>query len=103
MLRQTVRVVLAVALLVTAACTGNKTVPPPTVRSTIAPSNSVIVLDVVGLHVATAKHAIKDAGLSWDLSVTTGTYVHAAVLRQDPPPGSVLRPGATVHIVSGPA
>ena len=98
---------LVSAVLLTASCTGNEIAPSTTATSTITssiPSNSVTTVpNVVGLHVDAAKHAIKDAGLSWKLSVVTGTYVHAAIMRQDPPPGTVVEPAATVHIVSGPA
>ncbi len=98
-MRQTVRVVLVVALLVTAACTGNKTVPPPTASST---PSSVIVPDVVGLDFATAQQALKDAGLSVKQLAVTLAVQHV-VVRQDPAPGSVVAPGLTVVIVVGPA
>ena len=97
---------LAVALLMTASCTRNLT-PSPTATSTVAPSfpsgSVIFVPNVVGLSFRAAEHAIRDVGLSSDLTVMTGTYTHAAVVQQDPAPGTVLQPGATVHIVSGPA
>lgn len=47
------------------------------------------MLDVVGLDVAAAKHAIKDASLSWNLSIVTGDYVRggdaSSLFRRSPP------------------
>ncbi|MGZ5295230.1 MAG: PASTA domain-containing protein [Actinomycetota bacterium] len=98
---------LVPAVLLAASCTGNEPTPSTTATSTIVsstPSNSVTTVpDVVGLNVGAARHAITDAGLTWKLSVITGDYVHAAIVRQNPPPGTVLEPGAIVRIVSGPA
>ena len=63
----------------------------------------VAVPRLVGLPFNAARQELKALGLSWKVSVVTGSYVDAAVVKQDPDAGTLLEPGEIVHIVSGPA
>ena len=92
---------IALAMVLTTSCTSDSSAPTKSLSS-MTPS-TIAVPDVVGLDVQTAETTLKKAGLSMDVSVMTGGYPNAAVIRQRPEPGAAVAAGANVHVVVGPA
>jgi hypothetical protein len=75
---------------------------------TMAPGASqapqtVRVPEVVGLRPDKAEVALMELGLSMESEVVSGGYTNAAVIEQDPEPGTILEMGDTVKVVIGPA
>lgn len=92
---------VTLAVVMTASCTGRDSAPPESSSSTA--SSTVAVPDVIGLEASAAETALTNADLSMDVSVVTGDYVDAVVIRERPDPGTPVEPGANVHLVVGPA
>jgi hypothetical protein len=96
-----------VAGILLASCTGGTSSAPPTdtapsVSATVTPG-SIEVPDVVGLDPSAAKKQIESLGLSLIVTTMKGDYTDAAVIEQDPPPGTVVEYATLVNIVIGPA
>ncbi len=75
---------------------------------TMAPDASqapqtVRVPEVKGLSPDKAEVALMELGLSMESEVVTGDYTNAAVIEQDPEPGTTVEVGDTVKVVIGPA
>jgi Tol biopolymer transport system component len=64
---------------------------------------TVRVPEVVGLSPEKAEVALIELGLSMESEVVTGTYTNAAVIEQEPEPGTIVEVGGTVKVVIGPA
>ena len=102
-IRRIVAVLLtALAIGMSVSCTSRESAP----RRETAPSPisaAVKVPDVVGLDGSDAETALKNVGLSVEVSVVTGDYTNGAVIRQRPTSGKTVEPGTTIHVVVGPA
>jgi hypothetical protein len=70
--------------------------------SQVLASGGIVVPDLLGLDGSNAQHVISQLGLSSDLSVATGSYTQGGVVQQRPRAGSIVEPGATIHLVIGP-
>jgi beta-lactam-binding protein with PASTA domain len=90
-----------VALLAAVACTANTSSGSTTSLS--SSPTAVVVPDVVGLSPSMARDRVEGAGLSEHVSVVTGPYPTAAIVRQRPQGGTVVPPGSKVRLVIGPA
>jgi len=64
---------------------------------------TVRIPEVVGPSPNKAEAALMEFGLSMESEVVTGDYINAAVIEQDPPPGTIAEVGDTVKVVIGPA
>lgn len=67
------------------------------------PPQTVRVPEVVGLSPDKAEVALMELGFSMESEVVTGDYTNAAVIEQDPEPGTISEVGDTVRVVVGPA
>jgi Tol biopolymer transport system component len=67
------------------------------------PPQTVRVPELMGLSPDKAEVALMELGLSMESEVVTGGYTTAAVIEQDPRPGTIAEVGDTVKVVIGPA
>jgi hypothetical protein len=97
---------VAVSVAGLTACTSPEpsasVAPSVPARTSASGSGVVVVPDLLGLDGSNAQHVISQLGLSSDLSVATGSYTHGGVVQQRPQAGSIVEPGATIHLVIGP-
>lgn len=97
-------VAISVAAL-TACTTSESSAPAPSTPHPTSASSSgrIVVPDLLGLDLANARPTLRQVGLSMKVSVVMGVYTRSAVVGQRPAAGSTVQPGATIHIILGPA
>ncbi len=71
----------------------------------VGPLTRVVpVPDLIGLSFDEARAQIEAVRLTLgDVQVVTGTYIHEAVVEQDPSPGTFVDAGTTIDLVTGPS